>query len=68
MVAVDISPGPEGFKCYTFECELCRHTDCEVIVIDPMKSGAVGWTLGEIAHGAVTHEIHQGRMVAKPAK
>jgi len=63
MVAVDISPGPEGFEQHcTFECEICRYTDCEVIAIDPMKSGAVGWTLGELAHGAVTHEVHEGRM------
>jgi len=45
MVAVDISPGPEGLESWTFECELCQHTDCEVIAIDPMKSGAVGRAL-----------------------
>jgi hypothetical protein len=68
MVTTDVSPGPEGFERRSLECLKCGFTDTKMIACDPLKSDAVGWLSGELGRcEAVTHEIHQGRMMPKPA-
>ena len=43
-----ISPGPTGFELSTFECAGCDHVEQIAIASDPMKSGDVGWLVGEL--------------------
>ncbi len=43
-----ISPGPTGFELRTFDCSKCDHVEKVVIALDPMKSGDVGWLVGEL--------------------
>ena len=50
MLTLDVSPGPEGFERRTFGCSKCGHSEESVIACDPMRSNAVGWTLGELKH------------------
>jgi hypothetical protein len=35
---------------------------------DPLNSDAMGWLSGELGRGSITHEIHDGKMIPKPAK
>jgi hypothetical protein len=48
MTLARISPGPTGFELRTFDCSKCDHVEKIVIVSDPMKSGDVGWLVGEV--------------------
>ncbi len=48
MTLARISPGPTGFELSTFECAKCDHVERVVIASDPMKSGDVGWLVGEL--------------------
>jgi hypothetical protein len=40
----------------------------KILACDPLKSDAVGWLSGELSREAVTHEIHDGKMIPRPAK
>jgi hypothetical protein len=48
MTLACISPGPTGFELRTFDCAGCDHVEKIVIALDPMKSGDVGWLVGEL--------------------
>jgi len=48
MSLAQISPGPTGFELRTFHCDRCDHVEKIVIASDPMKSGDVGWLVGEL--------------------
>jgi hypothetical protein len=48
MMLARISPGPTGFELRTFDCAKCNHVEKIVIASDPMKSGDVGWLVGEL--------------------
>jgi len=48
MTLARISPGPTGFELRTFDCSKCDHVEKIVIASDPMKSGDVGWLVGEL--------------------
>ena len=47
MMLVGISPGPSGFELRTFDCSGCDHVEKIAIASDPLKSGDVGWFVGE---------------------
>ena len=68
MRTVDISSGPEGFEHRKFECLKCGYTEKKILACDPLKSDAVGWLSDELSREAVTHEIHDGKMIPRPAK
>jgi hypothetical protein len=68
MMTVDVSPGPEGFERRTFECRRCGEKDARMMACDPLKSDAVGWLSGELARKSETHDVHEERMIPKPAK
>jgi hypothetical protein len=68
MMTADISPGPEGFEHRTFECVKCDHTEKKILACDPLRSNAIGWLSGELGRDAVTHEVHNGQMIPKPAQ
>ena len=68
MITTRVSPGPEGFERRQFECLKCGQSETQVVVSDPLKSNAVGWLQGELGRdSAMTHEIHEGRLVPKTA-
>jgi hypothetical protein len=48
MKPARISPGPTGFELRTFDCPRCDRAEKNVIASDPMKSGDVGWLVGEL--------------------
>ena len=48
MKLARISPGPSGFELRTFDCSNCGHVEKVIIASDPMKSGDVGWLVGEL--------------------
>lgn len=48
MKLAQISPGPTGFELRKFECCSCDHAEKIAIASDPMKSGDVGWLVGEL--------------------
>jgi hypothetical protein len=48
MMLSRISPGPTGFELRTFDCSNCEHVEKIAITSDPMKSGDVGWLVGEL--------------------
>src|ERR1035437_10513838 len=48
MTLARISPGPTGFELRTFACAKCDHVEKIVIASDPIKSGDVGWLVGEL--------------------
>jgi hypothetical protein len=48
MMLASISPGPAGFEIRTFDCSKCDHVEQVAIALDPMKSGDVGWLVGEL--------------------
>ena len=48
MNLAQISPGPTGFELRTFDCSGCGNVEKIVIASDPMKSGDVGWLVGEL--------------------
>jgi hypothetical protein len=68
MRTVDVSPGPEGFERRTFECRRCGEKVSRILACDPLKSDAVGWLSGELARDLETHDVHEERMIPKPAK
>jgi hypothetical protein len=43
-----ISPGPTGFELRSFDCPGCGYVEKIAIASDPMKSGDVGWLVGEV--------------------
>jgi len=48
MTLVSIAPGPTGFELRTFDCAKCDHVEKIATASDPMKSGDVGWLVGEL--------------------
>jgi hypothetical protein len=48
MTLSRISPGPSGFELRSFDCPGCDHVEKIAIASDPMKSGDVGWLVGEV--------------------
>ena len=48
MMLTRISPVPTGFELRTLDCSKCDHVEKIVIASDPMKSGDVGWLVGEL--------------------
>ena len=48
MTLARIAPGPTGFELRTFDCSRCHHVEKVAIASDPMKSGDVGWLVGEL--------------------
>jgi hypothetical protein len=48
MVLARIAPGPTGFELRTFDCSQCDHVEKIAIALDTMKSGDVGWLVGEL--------------------
>ncbi|MCK1710827.1 MULTISPECIES: response regulator [unclassified Bradyrhizobium] len=48
MALARISPGAHGSEERTFECSTCERTEKISIVVDPMKTDAVGWLAGEL--------------------
>jgi hypothetical protein len=48
MMLARISPGPKGFELRTFGCSKCDRVEQVAIASDPMKSGDVGWLVGEL--------------------
>jgi hypothetical protein len=48
MMLARISPGPTGFELRTFGCAKCNHVEKIAIASDPVKSGDVGWLVGEL--------------------
>jgi ssDNA-binding Zn-finger/Zn-ribbon topoisomerase 1 len=48
MVLSHIEPGPTGFELRTLDCPSCNHVEKIAIASDPMKSGDVGWFVGEL--------------------
>jgi hypothetical protein len=48
MMLSRISPGPTGFELRTFDCSKCDYVEKVVIASDPMKSGDVGWLVGDL--------------------
>ena len=48
MILARISPGPRGFELRSFDCTKCDHAEQIAIAQDPMKSGDVGWLVGEL--------------------
>jgi hypothetical protein len=43
-----ISPGERGFEERTFECSTCERTEKISVLVDPLKSDAVGWLASEL--------------------
>lgn len=48
MTFAHMSPGPTGFELRTFDCSKCGRVEKIAIASDPMKSGDVGWLVGEL--------------------
>jgi hypothetical protein len=48
MKLSNIAPGPKGFELRTFDCSNCDHVEKVIIASDPIKSGYVGWLVGEL--------------------
>jgi hypothetical protein len=48
MMLARIAPGPAGFELRTLDCSKCNHVEKIVIASDPLKSGGVGWLVGEL--------------------
>jgi hypothetical protein len=48
MALARISPGERGFEERTFECSICEQTEKVSVVVDPLKSDAVGWLASEL--------------------
>jgi hypothetical protein len=48
MMLARTSPGPTGFDLRTFDCSKCDYAEHIAIASDPMKSGNVGWLVGEL--------------------
>jgi hypothetical protein len=48
MTLARILPGPSGFELRAFDCSTCDHVEKIAIASDPMKSGNVGWLIGEL--------------------
>ena len=48
MTLAHISRGPTGFELRTFDCARCDRVEQIAIASDPMKSGDVGWLVGEL--------------------
>jgi hypothetical protein len=44
MKTADVTAGPEGLEHRTYECSTCGYTEESVVICDPLRSGAVGWT------------------------
>jgi hypothetical protein len=55
MMLARISPGPTGFELSTFECSSCHRVEEIAIASDPMKSGDVGWLVGELRPPTEVH-------------
>jgi hypothetical protein len=47
MLLSHIAPGPAGFELRTLDCVGCNHVK-KTLSRHPMKSGDVGWFVGEL--------------------
>ena len=43
-----VSPGERGFEDRTFECSTCEQIEKVSVVVDPVKTDAVGWLASEL--------------------
>jgi hypothetical protein len=76
MTLARVAQGPEGFEHQSFECRSCDHAENVVVALDPLNPNSLGWLAGELGASSITshhanaisHEIHQGRMILKPAE
>jgi len=48
MMLSRIVPTRTAFDLRSFQCGKCAHVERVVVEVDPMKSGALGWLLGEL--------------------
>jgi Zn ribbon nucleic-acid-binding protein len=48
MMLSGIWPTRAALELRTFECVKCGHIEKVVVGVDPMKSHALGWVLGEL--------------------
>jgi hypothetical protein len=48
MMLARIAPGLTGFELRTFGCSKCERVEQVAVASDPMKSGDVGWLVGEL--------------------
>ena len=48
MMLSRLLPSRAALDLRTFECGKCAHVEKVVIEVDPMKSYALGWLLGEL--------------------
>jgi hypothetical protein len=48
MMLSRILPSRAALDLRTFECGKCAHVEKFVVELDPMKSHALGWLLGEL--------------------
>jgi hypothetical protein len=47
MVLARISVGPVGFEHRTFDCSICDCVEEIVVAVDPRRTGAAGWLVGQ---------------------
>jgi hypothetical protein len=45
MVTTDVTPGPAGFECRSYECPKCTHTETRIEDSDPLD--VAGWIARE---------------------
>ena len=48
MMLSRLLPPRAALDLRTFECGKCAHVEKVVVEVDPMKSHALGWLLGEL--------------------
>ena len=75
MTLARVTPGPIGYEHQYFECRGCDYDENVVVALDPTNPNTLGWLAGELGApvtvvrgNAISHEIHDGRMISKPAE
>jgi hypothetical protein len=48
MVLARTTPARLGVNSQAFECVQCGHVEKVLIAVDPIRSSALGWLLGEL--------------------
>jgi hypothetical protein len=48
MMPSRLLPSRAALDLHTFECGECAHVEKVAVEVDPMKSYAIGWLLGEL--------------------